>query len=115
MRIKYVDFYRLIFKIQNNLIYIYREGEEILLSVQLNNASSPSKITKSLSFGSKSTLKKTNEFNFMENLQKYGLDDSNPTDQNLTGIQGSYLSFLLLRHLRIRDLKRQVQYTHYSI
>ena len=28
-------------------------------------------------------------------------------DQSLSNIQGSYLSFLLLRHLKLRDLKRQ--------
>lgn len=63
---------------------------------------------KSISFGGKINGKKSNDFNYLENLQKYGLDDSSPNDQNLTGVQGSYLSFLLLRHLKIRDLKRQV-------
>ena len=47
------------------------------------------------------------EFNFVENLQKLGLDDNKNDEQNLSNIQGSYVSFLLLRHLRIRDLKRQ--------
>jgi hypothetical protein len=62
---------------------------------------------KPVSFRSK-TSKKADDFNFVENLQKLGLDDSKSNEQNLTNVQGSYLSFLLLRHLRIRDLKRQV-------
>jgi hypothetical protein len=44
----------------------------------------------------------------LESSQKRGLDDSNGNEQNLSGVQGSYLSFLILRHLRIRDLKRKV-------
>ena len=48
-----------------------------------------------------------NDFNFIENLQKLGLEDrGTSSEQNLTNVQGSYLSFLLLRHLKIRDLKR---------
>jgi hypothetical protein len=54
--------------------------------------------------------KKIDDFNFTENLQKLGLDDSKSSSQNLTNVQGSYLSYLLLRHLRIRDLKRQVYF-----
>jgi hypothetical protein len=80
----------------------------MLLPGDLEN--SIAKVPKGLSFGGRHLGKKTNEFNYMENLQKYGLDDSNTSDQNLTGVQGSYLSFLLLRHLRIRDLKRQVHF-----
>lgn len=59
-----------------------------------------------ISFRSKSN-RKQDEFSFTENLQKLGLDDSKTSSQNLSNVQGSYLSFLLLRHLRIRDLKRQ--------
>lgn len=70
----------------------------------LNNTQS--QVAKPISFRSKS-FKKQDEFNFIENLQKLGLDDSKTNDQNLSNVQGSYLSFLLLRHLRIRDLKRQ--------
>lgn len=65
-------------------------------------------VSKPISFRSKSN-KKLDDFNFVENLQKLGLDDSRANEQNLTNVQGSYLSFLLLRHLRIRDLKRQVR------
>ena len=59
-----------------------------------------------ISFRSK-TNRKLDEFSFTENLQKLGLDDSKSSSQNLSNVQGSYLSFLLLRHLRLRDLKRQ--------
>ncbi len=68
--------------------------------------SSESQIARPVSFRSKSS-KRADDFNFVENLQKLGLDDSRTNEQNLTNVQGSYLSFLLLRHLRIRDLKRQ--------
>jgi hypothetical protein len=61
--------------------------------------------SKPASFKSK-TNKKIDDYNFIENLQKLGLDDNKTSNQNLTNVQGSYLSFLLLRHLRIRDLKR---------
>ena len=62
---------------------------------------------KPVTFRSKSN-KKMNEFNYVENLQKLGLEDrGTSSEQNLTNVQGSYLSFLLLRHLKIRDLKRQ--------
>jgi hypothetical protein len=71
------------------------------------NGENSTTISKPISFRSKSN-KKTDDFNFVENLQKLGLDDSKTNDQNLSNVQGSYLSFLLLRHLRIRDLKRQV-------
>jgi hypothetical protein len=67
------------------------------------NSSEPKPIT----FRSKSN-KKMNDFNYVENLQKLGLEDrGSTTEQNLSNVQGSYLSFLLLRHLKIRDLKRQ--------
>ncbi|CAF0884068.1 unnamed protein product [Brachionus calyciflorus] len=75
-------------------------------NLDLLNSNNESQVAKPISFRSK-TNKKQDEFNFIENLQKLGLDDSKTNDQNLSNVQGSYLSFLLLRHLRIRDLKRQ--------
>jgi hypothetical protein len=62
---------------------------------------------RTISFRAKPMSKKLDDFNFIENLQKLGLDDSKTSDTNLTNVQGTYLAFLLLRHLRIRDLKRQ--------
>jgi hypothetical protein len=50
---------------------------------------------------------KVDEFNYTENLQKLGLEDNKTSEQNASNVQGSYLSFLLLRHLQIRDLKRK--------
>lgn len=64
---------------------------------------------KAITFRNKSN-KKLDDFNFTENLQKLGLDDSKTSSHNLTNVQGSYLAYLNLRHLRIRDLKRQVKY-----
>ncbi len=37
-----------------------------------------------------------------------GLDDGIKDDSDPTSIHGAYLSFLQLRHLRIRDLQRTV-------
>ena len=68
--------------------------------------------SKTINFRSKTASKKIDDFNFTENLQKLGLDDSKTSSHNLTNVQGSYLSYLLLRHIRIRDLKRQVIYIH---
>lgn len=71
------------------------------------SSSSQNKSFKAISFRPRGN-RNMDDFNYTENLQKYGLDDSNTSDQNLSNVQGSYLSFLLLRHLRIRDLKRMV-------
>ena len=79
-----------------------RSADNVFLD-EKNSESQP----KTVSFRAKSN-KKEDDFNFTENLQKLGLDDSKSSGQNLTNVQGSYLSYLLLRHLRIRDLKRQV-------
>ena len=38
-----------------------------------------------------------------------GLDDGEETASDPNSIQGGYLSFLQLRHLRIRDLQRTVR------
>ena len=76
--------------------------------------SSTVSVSRPISFKSKSS-KKHDEFNFIENLQKLGLDDSKSSEQNLTNVQGSYISFLLLRHLRIRDLKRQVGFRFFYL
>lgn len=73
----------------------------------MRDQSSSSSANRGISFRSRSN-RNQDEFNFTENLQKLGLDDSNSSDQNLSNVQGSYLSFLMLRHLRIRDLKRVV-------
>ena len=62
---------------------------------------------RTISFRAKPVSKKQDDFNFVENLQKLGLDDTKTNETNLANVQGSYLAFLLLRHLRIRDLKRQ--------
>lgn len=78
---------------------------EIMKIQPLDGDSIQAKTT--ISFRAKPVSKKQDDFNFVENLQKLGLDDSKQSDTNLTNVQGSYLAFLLLRHLRIRDLKRK--------
>lgn len=92
-------------KIFNNSPAAY-EKESNKISNDLIDETNSSAVAKPISFRSK-TVKRMDDFNFVENLQKLGLDDSKTNEQNLTNVQGSYLSFLLLRHLRIRDLKRQ--------
>ncbi|XP_041457909.1 uncharacterized protein LOC121410103 isoform X2 [Lytechinus variegatus] len=47
-----------------------------------------------------------NEFTFADALQKLGLEDDSSSQQDPTMVQGGYLSYLYLRHLRIRDLQR---------
>lgn len=37
-----------------------------------------------------------------------GLEEGGGKDEHTSSIQGGYLSFLYLRHLRIRDLQRTV-------
>ena len=41
-------------------------------------------------------------------MQMLGLEDDDSSQQDPTMIQGGYLSYLHLRHLRIRDLQRTV-------
>ncbi len=84
-----------------------RDNEVSLLTAELV-LNSAQKISKGISFAGRHSSKKGNEFNYVENLEKFGLDNVNPSEENLTGVNGSFLSFTLLRHLKIRDLKRQV-------
>ncbi|XP_071476027.1 uncharacterized protein [Diadema antillarum] len=46
------------------------------------------------------------EFTFADALQRLGLEDDSSSQQDPTMVQGGYLSYLYLRHLRIRDLQR---------
>ncbi|XP_070558917.1 uncharacterized protein [Ptychodera flava] len=48
----------------------------------------------------------SDEYNYFNAMQMLGLDDDDEGHQDPTMIQGGYLSFLNLRHLRIRDLQR---------
>ena len=41
-----------------------------------------------------------------------GLEEGGGKDEHTSSIQGGYLSFLYLRHLRIRDLQRTVSTTY---
>jgi hypothetical protein len=78
-----------------------------LNGVDLDRNQAADEASKTITFRNKTISKKIDDFNFTENLQKLGLDDSKSSNHNLTNVQGSYLSYLMLRHLRIRDLKRQ--------
>ncbi|XP_077981616.1 uncharacterized protein LOC144436648 [Glandiceps talaboti] len=48
----------------------------------------------------------SDEYNYFNAMQMLGLDDDDESHQDPTMIQGGYLSFLTLRHLRVRDLQR---------
>ncbi|XP_045400100.1 uncharacterized protein LOC123633144 isoform X4 [Lemur catta] len=51
--------------------------------------------------------KRETGYNYAMALQLLGLDDGpEPSDRNLVLTRGAYLSFLYLRHLRIRELQR---------
>jgi len=43
-----------------------------------------------------------------------GLEEGGSKDENTSSVQGGYLSFLYLRHLRIRDLQRTVSLKLFS-
>ncbi|XP_037698208.1 uncharacterized protein LOC119539130 isoform X3 [Choloepus didactylus] len=58
--------------------------------------------------GGPCTQKKETGYTYVMTLQLLGLDDggAEPRDRNPVLMRGAYLSFLYLRHLRIRELKR---------
>ena len=51
------------------------------------------------------------QYNYMSVMTLLGLDDDE-SQHDPTMVQGGYLSFLYLRHLRLRDLKRTVSFTY---
>ncbi|WAR27022.1 hypothetical protein MAR_012726 [Mya arenaria] len=53
-----------------------------------------------------SARKRRDSYDYINTVQMLGLDEGeqNPSDQS--SVQGAYLSFLYLRHLRIKDLQR---------
>ena len=50
----------------------------------------------------------TSEFDLGTAVELLGLDDEDAKTQ-ASKLQGAYMSFLLLRHLRLRDLQRSVR------
>ena len=50
----------------------------------------------------------TGEFDLGTAVELLGLDDEDAKTQT-SKLQGAYMSFLLLRHLRLRDLQRSVR------
>ncbi|CAH8574297.1 unnamed protein product [Heterobilharzia americana] len=61
----------------------------------------------SSSFGSTEDVKNIHdEYDFVQTMQMLGLDDTGSGKDDSTSVQGAYLSFLHLRHLKLRDLMR---------
>lgn len=54
----------------------------------------------------------TGEFDLGTAVELLGLDDEDAKTQ-ASRLQGTYMSFLLLRHLRLRDLQRSVRSVPY--
>ncbi|TPP55846.1 Coiled-coil domain-containing protein [Fasciola gigantica] len=50
--------------------------------------------------------KKQNEYDFTQAMQMLGLDDAANAKDDPSSVQGAYLSFLHLRHLKLRDVMR---------
>ena len=55
----------------------------------------------------------TGEFDLGTAVELLGLDDDDAKTQ-ASKLQGAYMSFLLLRHLRLRDLQRSVRNVPYA-
>ena len=55
----------------------------------------------------------TGEFDLGTAVELLGLDDDDAKTQ-ASRLQGAYMSFLLLRHLRLRDLQRSVRNALYT-
>ncbi|KAK2144748.1 hypothetical protein LSH36_734g02004 [Paralvinella palmiformis] len=52
------------------------------------------------------TKKRKDSFDYMNSVQLLGLDEGEQNNNDPASIQGAFISFLQLRHLRIRDLQR---------
>ncbi|KAK3103240.1 hypothetical protein FSP39_017753 [Pinctada imbricata] len=53
-----------------------------------------------------SARRRKDSYDFVNTVQMFGLDDGEQDRQDPATVQGAYLSFLHLRHLRLRDLQR---------
>lgn len=53
-----------------------------------------------------SARKRKDSFDFVNTVQMLGLDEGEQNQNDPSTVQGAFLSFLYLRHLRIRDLQR---------
>ena len=56
----------------------------------------------------------TGEFDLGTAVELLGLDDEDAKTQ-ASKLQGAYMSFLLLRHLRLRDLQRSVRHLPFKV
>ncbi|KAK6176827.1 hypothetical protein SNE40_015054 [Patella caerulea] len=54
----------------------------------------------------KKKIKRSDSYDYKNTVQMLGLDDGDDNDGDTTTAPGAFLSFLHLRHLRIRDLQR---------
>ncbi|KAK3588936.1 hypothetical protein CHS0354_023696 [Potamilus streckersoni] len=55
---------------------------------------------------SRSAKKRKDSYDYLNTVQMLGLDDGDEAENNVVTLQGAYLSFLQLRHLRLRDMRR---------
>ncbi|PAA69803.1 hypothetical protein BOX15_Mlig033119g1 [Macrostomum lignano] len=71
--------------------------------------SNPQIYDESVSFQSSSETRKKkrrDSFDFNQTMQMLGLNDADSMKDDPAGVQGAYLSYLHLRHLKTRDLRR---------
>ncbi|XP_076468617.1 uncharacterized protein LOC143299362 isoform X2 [Babylonia areolata] len=62
--------------------------------------------TVNLTAGSRTSRRRKESYDYVNTVQMLGLDDGEQNSGDPVTVQGSLLSFLHLRHLRIRDLQR---------
>nr|XP_023396195.1 uncharacterized protein CCDC162P [Loxodonta africana] len=87
-------------------LYQSENMKEDDLSVE-QNENDPVQISLSQHAGGPFKQKKETGYSYVTTLQLLGLDDgTEPSDGNPVLMKGAYLSFLYLRHLRIRELQR---------
>ncbi|XP_038054173.1 uncharacterized protein LOC119726519 isoform X2 [Patiria miniata] len=70
------------------------------------NLSSGSRSNSALASSRRRKKEDTDEYDYASALQLLGLEEDDSSQQDPTVIQGGYLSFLQLRHLKIKDLQR---------
>lgn len=61
--------------------------------------------------GTESKVNGRSAYDFNSAMQMLGLDESTDNKDDPSSVQGAYLSFLHLRHLKIRDVQRTVSPT----
>ncbi|XP_067931806.1 uncharacterized protein [Watersipora subatra] len=64
------------------------------------------KDVETVKLGPSKTKKRKESYDYADTVQMLGLEEGGGKDEQTSSIQGGYLSYLYLRHLRIRDLQR---------